>query len=148
MKLRTLTNVGPAASMRVTRRPYHHTAPHLSPRYFFSGIPISSMGEQTSTGAKRKNKYIKRVAVRIGSHIRSRISDRNVMIMGWSGSAGDKIGVTVCCEEHGMISGLENKLWYNEVGFGVRNKLAPPAMGNSHNNFHRRRCGGLGLRVK
>lgn len=56
MKLRTLTNVGPAASMRVTRRPYHHTAPHLSPLSALSGLPTRSMGLVRITGANRKRR--------------------------------------------------------------------------------------------
>ena len=89
MKLRTLTNVGPAASMRVTRRPYHHTAPHLSPSYRASGTPTSSIGAVTNTGKKRYSKCMNRRAVRIGSHIPSR---RNAKMRDKKcGSAGERI---------------------------------------------------------
>ena len=61
--------VGPAAAILPTSNPYHHTAPHLSPLNASSGGPTSNMGIKTITGTNKAARWMKRAAVRRGSHI-------------------------------------------------------------------------------
>ena len=93
--------VGPADCMVRTRKAYHQTAPHLSPLKRFWGVPIRSMGLDNITGTKRTKRYMKRFAVRMGSHI---LSSRNVMMVERSDSDGEQRGLF----GEGMRFGDEN----------------------------------------
>lgn len=92
--------VGPADCMVFTRKEYHQMAPHLSPLKRFCGLPIRSMGVDSMTGTKRTKRYMKRFAVRRGSHKLSSRKDRTVERIDFS--KGEKMVGT------GMMFGEEN----------------------------------------
>jgi hypothetical protein len=87
----TFINVGPADCMVLTRKAYHQRAPHLSPLRRLWGIPIRSIGLDNMTGTKRTKRYIKRFAVRRGSHMLSSRKARTVERIDLCDSDGEKI---------------------------------------------------------
>ena len=87
----TFINVGPADCIVLTRKEYHQIAPHLSPLRRFWGIPIRSIGLDIMTGTKRTKRYMKRFAVRIGSHMLSIRKVRMVERIDLCDSDGEKM---------------------------------------------------------
>jgi hypothetical protein len=99
----TFINVGPADCMVLTRKAYHQIAPHLSPLRRFWGIPMRSIGLDIMTGTKRTKRYMKRFAVRRGSHMLSSRKFRMVERIDLCESDGEKMGRT----EEGISFGEE-----------------------------------------
>ena len=99
----TFINVGPADCMVLTRKAYHQIAPHLSPLRRFWGIPMRSIGLDIMTGTKRTKRYMKRFAVRRGSHMLSSRKVRMVERIDLCESDGEKMGRT----EEGISFGDE-----------------------------------------
>jgi hypothetical protein len=91
IQLRTLMKVGPARCICATRNPYHHIAPHRSPRLFFGGLPTKSIGDVITTGMKSIMRRRKRAPVRNGSHMVSRRKWRMRRKIGLWCSLGDDI---------------------------------------------------------
>jgi len=120
----TLMKVGPAASMRETRRPYHQTAPHLSPLRARWGLPTSSMGLARKTGANRNNRYTKRLAVKMGSHNLSRKRRWTAAATVRSASNGEKM---VVGRGGQGISEAEERAARAGEGAGARRKRPRPA---------------------